>query len=133
MSLPVDKLKALKFFLLEFSLCRRASKRELHVLAGKLNWACRLVYGGHSFFRCIIDQMNLLKSKNAKFKLNKDFYDDLSWWLSFLEVFNGKCMFLEKCPTTDLQTDASKFAAGAFYRGDWLYHAFIFDSPSVRD
>ena len=42
-------------------------------------------------------------------------------------------MFLEKCPTTDLQTDASKFVAGAFYRGDWLHHAFTFDSPSVRD
>ena len=57
----------------------------------------------------------------------------MSCWLFFLEVFNGKCMFLEKCSTTDLQTDASKFAASAFYRGDWLYHSFIFDSPSVRD
>ena len=73
-----------------------------------------MVYGGHTFLQRIIDQMNLLKSKNAKFKLNKDFYDDLSWWLSFLEIFIGKCMFLEKCPTTDLQRDAFKFATGAF-------------------
>ena len=41
MSLPVDKLEALKFFLLEFSLRRRAFKRQLQVLAGKLNCACR--------------------------------------------------------------------------------------------
>ena len=77
--------------------------------------------------------MNLLKSSNAKFKLNQDFYDDLAWWLSFLNVFNGKCMFLEKCPTTDVQTDASSLAAGAFFRGDWIYHAFVSDLPSIRN
>ena len=37
LSLPEDKLEALKVFLLEFSLHKRASKRQLQVLAGKLN------------------------------------------------------------------------------------------------
>ena len=115
MSLPEEKFGALKSYLLEFSLRRGTSKRQLQVLAGKLNWACRVVYGGLTFLRRIIDQMNLLNSSNAKFKLNQDFYDDLAWWLSFLNVFNGKCMFLEKCPTTDVQTDASSLAAGAFF------------------
>ena len=103
------------------------------MLAGKLNWACRVVYGGCTFLRCITDQMNLLKSSNAKFKLNQDVYDDLTWWLSFLNVFNGKCMFLEKCPSTDVQTDASSLAAGAFFRGDWIYHAFVSHLPFIRD
>ena len=83
--------------------------------------------------RRIIDQMNLRKSSNAKFKLNQDFYDDLAWWVSFLNVFNGKCMFLEKCPTTDVQTDVSSLATGAFFRGDWIYHAFVSDLPSIRN
>ena len=53
MSLPEIKLMALKSYLLEFSLRRRASKRQLQVLAGKLNWACRVVYGGRTFLRRI--------------------------------------------------------------------------------
>ena len=84
------------------------------MLTGKFNWACRVVFGERTFLWRIIDQMNLLKSSNAKFKLNQDFYDDLAAWLSFLNVFNGKCMFLEKCPTADVETDASSLAAGAF-------------------
>ena len=108
------------------------------MLTDKFYWACRVVFGGggggrRTFLWRIIDQMNLLKSSNAKFKLNQDFYDDLAGWLSFLNVFNGKCMFLEKCPTTDVETDASSLAAGAFFRGDWIYHAFVSDLPSIRD
>ena len=52
---------------------------------------------------------------------------------SFLSVFNGKCMFLEKVPTTDIQTDACPTAAGAFFHGDWLYHSFVLDIPEVRN
>ena len=127
LSLPEDKLEALKVFLLEFSLRKRASKRQLQVLAGKLNWACIVVYGGRAFLRCILDQTNQLNSPNAKFKLNKDFYADLDWWLSFLSVFNGKCLFLDKLPTIDVQTDACTYGAGAYFHGDWyslLCHEF---------
>ena len=60
MSLPEAKLETLKSYLLEFSLHCRASKRQLQVLAGKLNWACRIVYGGHTFLRRISDQINQL-------------------------------------------------------------------------
>ena len=33
-------------------------------------------------------------------------------------MFNGKCLFLERLPATDVQTDASTYGAGAFFRGD---------------
>ena len=55
MSLPADKLNALHSYLLEFSLHRTASKQQLQVLAGKLNWACRIVMvGGPSLDRSLI-------------------------------------------------------------------------------
>ena len=131
MSLPAEKLKALHEFLLEFSVCHRASKRQLQVLAGKLNWACRVVYGSRTFLRRIIDQICLLKSPNAKFRLNSEFFADLRWWISFLSSFNGRQVFLDKVPTIDVQADACSIGAGAFFRGDWLYHSFIFDAPKV--
>ena len=133
MSLPEIKLMALKSYLLEFSLHRGASKRQLQVLAGKLNWACRVVYGGQTFLRRILDLMNRLNSPNAKLRLNAEFYADLSWWISFLALFNGKCLFLDRIPTTDVQADACASGAGAFFRGDWAYHSFVMDNPAVRD
>ena len=133
MSLPEVKLKALLNFSLEFSLRVRASKRHLQVLAGKLNWACRVVYGGRTFLGRILDQINHLNCLNAKVKFNKEFYADLSWWISFLSVFNSKCMFLEKVPTTDIQTDECPTAAGAFFHGDSLYHSFVLDISEVRN
>ena len=103
------------------------------MLAGKLNWACRVFYDGRTFLRRILDQTNQLNSPNAKFKLNKDFYADLDWWLSFLSVFNGKRLFLDKLPTIDVQTDACTYGAGAYFHGDWYYHSFVMDTPEVRD
>ena len=58
MSLPHDKLVALQELLLSFQHWHRASKRQLQGLAGKLNWACRVVYDGHTFLRHILDTMN---------------------------------------------------------------------------
>ena len=101
MSSPEIKLMALKSYLLEFSLHCRASKRQLQVLAEKLNWACRIFYGGRTFLRRILDLMNPLNSANVKLKLNAELYADLSWWISFLAVFNGKYLSLDRFPTTD--------------------------------
>ena len=42
------------------------------MLAGKLNQACRVVYGGRTFLRWVIDQSCLPKSPNAKFRLNSE-------------------------------------------------------------
>ena len=115
MSLPEDKLEALRSYLLEFSLRCRASKRQLQALTGKLNWACRVVYWGRTFVRRILDQINQLNSPNAKFKFNQEFCADLSWSISFLSAFNGT------------------YGAGALFRGDWFYHSFVMDSPSLRN
>ena len=69
----------------------------------------------------------------AKARLSADFYEALKWWRSFLQVFNGQCPFLSSQPITDVDTDACQVAAGRFYRGDWLYHHFMLDSPTYAD
>ena len=74
-SLPAEKLKTLHEFLLEVFVGSRASKRQLQVFrAGKLNWACRVVYGGRTFLWRVVDQICLLESPNAKFRLNSEFF-----------------------------------------------------------
>lgn len=73
--------------------------------------------------------MNSLHSSSAKVRLSTEFYDDIHWWHSFLQVFNGQRPFLRKQPICDVDTDACQAAAGAYFRGDWLYHHFSLDSP----
>ena len=49
--LPEDKLVELQsIHVKEFIQRRRASKRQLQSLAAKLNWACKVVYGGRLFW-----------------------------------------------------------------------------------
>lgn len=74
--------------------------------------------------------MNSLQSPTSKARLSPEFYADLHWWHSFLKVFNGQRPFLRTQPITDVDTDAYPLAAGAFYRGDLLYHQFMLDFPA---
>lgn len=88
-----------------------------------------MVYGGRTFLRRILDLMNSMASA-AKYRLSQSFYRDLSWWDSFLHVFNGRRPFLDNKPTVDVMTDSSSLAAGAFFRGDWIYFNFELDCPA---
>ena len=91
--LPQKKLVDLQLFLQDFLHRCRASKRQLRSLAGKLNWASRVVYGGRTFLRHILDAMNSLQSPSAKFQCTPEFYADLIWWSQFLAVFMARDSF----------------------------------------
>lgn len=129
MTLPDDKLAELQALVIGFQNKQRANKKQLQRLAGKLNWACRVVHGGCTFLRRILDTMNALRPA-GKFRLDQSFRDDIAWWVTFLNVFNGTRLFLDDLPTLDVATDACPVAAGGYFRGDWFYHSFPMDSPA---
>ena len=58
--LSQDKLVALQDLVQAFLHRRGASKRSLQSLAGKLIWACTVVYRGRTFLGCILDIMNAI-------------------------------------------------------------------------
>ena len=93
-TLSADKLVELHTVVLEFQNKQRASKKQLQRLDGKLNWACRVVYGGRTFLRRILDTMNAL-SPSGKFRLDSSFRSDIARWVNFLRIFNGTRMFLD--------------------------------------
>ena len=132
MRLPQDKQHQLQQVIAKFQTMKRASKKQLQRLAGKLNFACKVVHGGRTFLRRILDTMNSM-SQSAKFKLHKDFKEDLNWWAQFLTVFNGTRLFLDEIPTVDVVTDACGLAAAGYFRGDWFYHNFASDSPPWKN
>lgn len=49
LSLPASKLTELQRVVSNFLNKRQVNKKQLQQLAGKLNWACRVVYGGRTF------------------------------------------------------------------------------------
>ena len=65
LELPQDKLVGLQNLVQAFLHRRRASKRQLQSLSGKLSWAYRMIYGGRTFLRHILDVMNAMLSSQA--------------------------------------------------------------------
>ena len=114
LSLPQAKLSETKVMVQSFLSRKRANKRQLQKLAGKLNWACRVVYGGPTFLCRVINHMNNLLSPGAKLLLTAEFRADIHWWNQFLETFNGKCQFFNKLPVVDVHMDACSQGWGLF-------------------
>ena len=131
MALPLDKLVELQALVNGFKAPKWASKRQLEHLAGKLNCAYRVVYGGGgTFLRRILDTINHLAQPSTKYQLTSGFYADIQWWCDFLLTFNGKHLFLnQKCVW--VEKDACPIAAGAVCEGNWLYYNFGCGSPAL--
>jgi hypothetical protein len=104
MTLPNVKLLEFQALVETFQHKYRASKTQLQRLAGKLNWACRVVYRGRTFLRRVLDTINSLTSPLAKYKLSPSFHEDILWWVKCLKVFNGTKLFLDAQPTVDVMT-----------------------------
>ena len=131
LALPPKKLEETKEVIASFVNRKRATKRQLQQLAGKLNWACRVVCGGRTFLRRILNCMNAMLSNRAKYYLRPEFRKDVFWWHNFLQVFNGKHLLLNKLPIVDTKTDACQLAVGAYFRGDWVYSFLLADAPPL--
>ena len=112
---------------------RRASKKQLQSLAGKLSWACRVVYGARTFLRQILHVMCALRSSATWYRLSPELYADLPWCSEFLMIFSGKQLLLDSSLVADVQTDACYEGMGAFFSGDWPYVHFAFSLPVMKD
>ncbi|XP_078583889.1 uncharacterized protein LOC144866402 [Branchiostoma floridae x Branchiostoma japonicum] len=114
---------------------KRISKRELLSLLGKLNWAARVVRGGRTFMRRLIDLSKTLRRPHHYARLSGEARADLDWWTNFMAKFNGTAVFLDRnpVPPTIFNTDACDSGGAAFYSGDWFYVSWRHDDPDMCD
>ena len=133
LSLPESKLKQIKDLVCVWSLKKRASKKELQRFLGKLNWAARVVRGGRTFMRRLIDLMSKLKKSNHRTWLNLGARSDILWWAKGLEIFHGYSKFVSDLhpPTYSLATDSCRAGGGAVHGDDWVYSNFAADYPDI--
>ncbi len=132
MRLPWHKLVLLRETLTNFSKLKRASKRQMQSLAGKLNWAAAVVHGGRVFLRRLLNDMNSLKAGRDRMRLSADVKADINWWLSCMNSFNGKALLLDRRICYGATTDACLAGAGAAYQGDWVYCHWQSDAPHLQ-
>ena len=135
LTLPPDKLSNLKQLITKWQVKKRASKKEILSLAGKLNWACRVVRGGRTFLRRVIDISAKLKANHHRTWLNLEFRKDLEWWSVGLSKFHGFTHFVDDIPppTQDLKTDACLVGGAGIFNSDWFYVNFKVDCPDYQD
>ena len=67
---------------------KRGPKRELLSLVGLLQHACR------PFLPWLIDCANLVKELHHFVRLSPWECDDVNFWFTLLQDWNGKCLFL---------------------------------------
>ncbi len=123
LSLPLDKLHKLQDLLQDWQSKTKVTKRALQQLIGKLNWAARVIRGGRTFLRRLIDLSCKLQCAHHRSRLTASARADIAWWSEYMSVFNGTVGFIDSIPVpSDLfSTDACSEGGGGFYGKDWFY------------
>ena len=126
--LPSDKISKLRSLLQSFKFKCKCTLRDLQSLIGYLNFACKAVIPGRAFKRRISNLTIGVTKPHHHIRLTKEFRADVKVWLSFIDVFNGRSMFLEDewevASKLNFTTDASGFACAGFSGNAWFYCEF---------
>lgn len=114
---------------------KSATKRELQQLIGKLNWASKVIRGGRTFLRRLIDLMTRVKHASHHTRLNTQARADIQWWAECIHIFNGYTYFLDAnpLPIDMFTTDATLEAGAGHFCGDWFYTCWAIDHPDIAD
>jgi hypothetical protein len=101
--------------------------RSLERLNGKLNWICKIVYGGRTFLRRLIDAHWATSRPHHHIRISASLRQDLEWWRDLLPIFNGQTELIPSRPLSfnDFSTDAStSYGYGAFLQGGYFSLSF---------
>ena len=98
---PEDKISALEDQLTFLISHRKASKRDLQRVAGLMNFLAKVVKGGRTFLRRVLDFIIRLKRPFYKARITSDPRKDFCWWLNCCHVFNGKAINIYYSPIVE--------------------------------
>ena len=97
---------------------RKAGRRELERLGGRLAHCSTVVRGGRSFTSRVYDTIQQLREPFHKIRLNSEFHAEINWWLRFVDYFNGYAKLLgSHALTVAVYTDASDWGFGTCLTG----------------
>lgn len=87
--MPPKKLFKLRCELQFFRNKARCTKKQLQKLCGRIAHISKVVKGGRTFSQRLIEKLKGLSLGNPCIRLPREFQCDISWWLNFMDRFNG--------------------------------------------
>jgi hypothetical protein len=110
-------------------------KKDLQSLIGKLNWCTKVVRGGRTFLRNLIDLLPNVKEQYHYVRLSAAAKSDIQWWIVGLSKFHGSTPFAVDLPLPAhvFATDACLIGGAGHYNGDWFYSSWADDSPLLAN
>ena len=122
--LPRQKLEKLQEIVKQWRHRKSCKKRDLQVLAGHLNHACKVIRPGRHFLRGIFGLLSQFGRKDHPIRLNREFRADMEWWHEFASRWNGVSLLREVAlqhPSIELWSDASgAWGCGGFWNDKWF-------------
>jgi hypothetical protein len=104
------------------------SKRRLLSLLGKLVFICRVIQPGRIFLRRLFDASTKVRLLFHRVRLTSEAMKDISWWRTFLLIWNGKSLFLDDLwmsnSVLNLASDVSNAGMGAVFNNAWWFAPF---------
>lgn len=133
-SIQREKMEKLQAELRFFEGKRRATVHQIQRLCGVLAHCSKVIKGGRTFSRRIIDHLKGLPPGNKRIRLDGEFLHDLSWWREFSKVFNGKNLMTKynfgQGPW--FCTDSCMGGYGLWHGSDWQSGYFnVSNSPDL--
>ena len=128
----MDKVEKLKSCISTVLSKGHTSKKELERLGGLVSYCSYVVRGGRTFSRRIFDLAASNSRKSHNIPLSDAIKDDLQWWSSFCEIFNGRACIIKDTHRVPMYSDASFMGFGAWLGRDWLFGVWN-DADTPRD
>lgn len=126
-SVPHDKINDIQAALNEWQHRRRATKRQLQSLIGTLAFVAACIPPGRIFMSRLLQPLRSVRKQHHHVNINAGFRQDLKWWETFLNVYNGISLILERStPVADetLATDACLTGCGALCGTEYFHRIF---------
>lgn len=86
--LPADRLDKLRTELLFWSKRRKATEKQLQILAGHLSHCAKIIQGANLYMHFLYGILEEARTKR-KVKLTSEFHDVLQWWMNLAFSFNS--------------------------------------------
>ena len=126
--ISADRLRELTAEVASWLGMKKATKRRLLSLIGKLAFAAKVVRSGRAFLGRLLGAAKHAKALHHHVHLTEEARADLKWWHQCIESHNGVHFYDVKWSADDVThvyTDASNTAFGALCGSEWIQIAYV--------
>jgi hypothetical protein len=102
-------------------------------MVGSLNWCARVIRGGRSFLRGLIDCIAKVRKQHHYVRLSRAARENIHWWTTGLDLFNGSTPFPADIPESaaNFSTDACLRSGGGHFNTLWFHANWAIDLPEL--